>query len=184
MYLSIIAISIDFLGSAISLHGLYPDSTKVTDLSPQPMPTIVSQLCSLLGGISYDRHFLPDLANIFCLVQRLLKRDTPSTSTLTWSWPSRPLSRTSVIPPNVVFPDWNAAHDGSQNFGLYCDTGREGYGAILQHEQTNGSICPTTLSLVAPLVLMGRTDPFLNLKKVRLFGPSNAPVSTSSKLHL
>ncbi|CAB1096864.1 unnamed protein product [Ectocarpus sp. CCAP 1310/34] len=52
----------DFLGHTISPDGVRLNGAKVSALTKLPMPKDVKQLCSLLGGLSYYRKFLPNMA--------------------------------------------------------------------------------------------------------------------------
>ena len=70
---------ISFLGHAISPRGVTPDSKKVDALRKLPMPNNVSELRSLLGGLSYYRKFLPNLSRRLQPNTRLLKKDVPFT---------------------------------------------------------------------------------------------------------
>ena len=138
------ATSIDFLGYTISPNGLRPNAAKVTDLSRQPMPANISQLRSLLGGISYYRRFLPDLATRLRPIHRLLKRNTPFDFTPDMELLIKAILTDLSNPPVLVFPDWNAAQDGSRKFRLYCDASKDGFGATLEQEQSDGSVRPIT----------------------------------------
>lgn len=42
--------------------------------------------------------------------------------------------------PCLAFPAWNVAMDESTLLQLYCDACREGFGAILEHEQQGATI--------------------------------------------
>ncbi|CAB1099498.1 unnamed protein product [Ectocarpus sp. CCAP 1310/34] len=52
----------DFLGHTTSPDGVRPNGAKVSALTKMPMPRDVKQLRSLLGGLSYYRKFLPNMA--------------------------------------------------------------------------------------------------------------------------
>ena len=52
----------DFLGHTISPAGIRPNARKVAALTRMPMPSDLKQLWSLLGGLSYDRKSLADMA--------------------------------------------------------------------------------------------------------------------------
>ena len=56
------ATEISFVGHSVSGSGLRPDANKVSALVNMPAPKDVGQLRSLLGGLSYYRKFLPNLA--------------------------------------------------------------------------------------------------------------------------
>lgn len=52
----------DFLGHTISSEGVLPNARKVAALAKMPMPKDVKQLRSLMGGLSYYRRFLKNMA--------------------------------------------------------------------------------------------------------------------------
>ncbi|CAM9694348.1 unnamed protein product, partial [Sphacelaria rigidula] len=56
------ATKVEFLGHCITPEGRSPNLDKVAALSDMPMPRDISQLRSLLGGLSYYRQYLPNLA--------------------------------------------------------------------------------------------------------------------------
>ena len=68
---------INFLGQTISPRGVKPDAKKVDALRKLPMPNNITELRSLLGGLSYYRKFLPNLSKKLKSITRLLKKDVP-----------------------------------------------------------------------------------------------------------
>ena len=66
---------ISFLGHTISPRGVKPDAKNVDALRKLPMPNNVSELRSLLGGLSCYRKFLPNLSRRLQPITRLLKKD-------------------------------------------------------------------------------------------------------------
>ena len=56
------AARVDLLGHVISADGVRPNDDRVAALTRMPMPTGIKQLRSLLGGLSYYRKFLPNMA--------------------------------------------------------------------------------------------------------------------------
>ena len=56
------ATRVDFLGHVILADGVRPNDARVAALARMPMPTGIKQLRSLLGGLSYYRKFLPNMA--------------------------------------------------------------------------------------------------------------------------
>ena len=135
---------VTFLGHSISSAGVRPDPKKVEALNHMPMPSDVSQLRSLLGGLSYYRKFLPDLAKRLRPVTDLLKQRTPFRFTPEMEKLIRDLLRELTEPHVLAYPDWDAAIDGSRPFRLYCDACRDGFGATLEQQQPDGSIRPIT----------------------------------------
>lgn len=107
--------SIDFLGHTTTPAGLQPAASKVTTLPQMLMPTDVSQLRSVLGGISCYRYFLPDLSKRLRPLNNLLKIPrtgcTPEMAVLIRA------IRTELSNPLVfAFPGWDPAINGSRDF--------------------------------------------------------------------
>ena len=68
------AARVDFLGHVISADGVRPNDDRVAAPTPMPMPTDIKQLRSLLGGLSYYRKFLPNMAHHIRPITALLKK--------------------------------------------------------------------------------------------------------------
>ena len=68
------AARVDFLGHVISQDGLRPNDDKIAALAQMPMPRDIKQLRSLLGGLSYYRKFLPNIAKMRALNHVLTKK--------------------------------------------------------------------------------------------------------------
>ena len=62
---------------------------------------------------------------------------TPSMETI-----ARTLLEELSAPPVLVCPDWDAVGDNFRLLLLYCDASVDGFGATLEQEQKDGSICP------------------------------------------
>ena len=63
----------DFLGHVTSHDGVRPNKDKIAALTRMPMPTDIKQFRSSLGGLSYYREFLPNLAKRVRPITALLK---------------------------------------------------------------------------------------------------------------
>ena len=64
----------DFLGHTISPAGIRPNASKVAALTKMPTPSDLKQLRSILGGLSYYRKFLADMAKRVRSITSLLKQ--------------------------------------------------------------------------------------------------------------
>ena len=135
-----------FLGHTISPAGVRPNTSKFTALTKMPMPSDLKQLRSLLGGVSYYRNFMADMAKIIRPITSLLKQGVKFVLTTPMETIVRTLLEELPAPPVLVYPDWDAVADNSRPFLLYCDASIDGYGATLQQEQKDGSIRPIVLS--------------------------------------
>ena len=136
------AARVDFLGHVISADGVRPNDDRVAALTRMPMPTDIKQLRSLLGGLSYYRKFLPNMAHHIRPITALLKKGAAFDFTSAMEDTVRALLSELAAPPILVFPDWNAVIDTSRPFRLHCDASTAGLGATLKQEQPDGSIRP------------------------------------------
>ena len=101
------ATELDFLGHSISPAGLHPDTNKVRAMTEMPMPTNISQLRSLLGGLSYYRKFSSN-------AQRTLPR--PAAPKSHSRCPSRPPTRKPTLPTTVP-PSQTLYEEKNEHFG-------------------------------------------------------------------
>ena len=136
------AARVDVLGHVISTDGVRPNDDRVAALTRMPMPTDIKQLRSLLGGLSYYRKFLPNMARHIRPITAFLKKDVAFDFTSTMEDTVRALLAELAAPPVLVFPDWEAVIDTSRPFRLHCDASTAGLGATLEREQPDGSIRP------------------------------------------
>ena len=128
--------------------GVRPDDNKIATLTRMPMRKGIKKLCSLLGGLSYYRTFLPNVIKRVSTITALLMKGvtsgfTPSTEEET----VRALLTELSAPLMHVFTDWNDVIDKSRPFRLYCDASTDDLEAKLEQEQPDGSICPIVYSI-------------------------------------
>ena len=136
------AARVDFLGHVISQDGVRPNDDKIAALARMPMPRDIKQLRSLLGGLSYYRKFLPNMAKRVRPITALLKKGATFRFTPPMEEAVSALLAELAAPPILVFPDWDAVINKSRPFRLRCDASTDGLGATLEQEQTDGSIRP------------------------------------------
>ena len=136
------AARVDFLGHVISADDVRPNDDRVAALTRMPMPADITQLRSLLGGLSYYRKFLPNMARRIRPITALLKKDVAFDFTSTMEDAVRALLAELAAPPILVFSDWDAVIDTSRPFRLHCDARTAGLGATLEQEKSDGSIRP------------------------------------------
>ena len=99
------AARVDFLGHLIYEDGLRPNDDRVAALSRMPMPSDIKQLRSLLGGLSYYRKFLPDMARRIRPITALLKKGAKFDFTPDMEDTVRSLLAELAAPPILVYPN-------------------------------------------------------------------------------
>ena len=134
------AARVDFQGHVNSADGVRPNDDRVAALTRMPMPTDIKQLRSLLGGLSYYRKFLPNMAHHIRPTTALLKKGAAFDFTSAMEDTVCALLAELAASPILVFLDWDAVIDTSRPFRLHCDASTAGLGATLEQEQPDGSI--------------------------------------------
>ena len=145
------AARVEFLGHIISEDGVRPNDDKIAALTRLPMPRYIEQLRNLLGGLSYYRKFLPNMAKRVRPITVLLKKGATFGFTPSMEEAVCALLAELAAPPILVFPDWDAVIDKSRPFRLHCDASTDGLGATLEQEQPDGSIRPIVYTSRATL---------------------------------
>ena len=136
------AAHVDFWGHVILADGVRPNDARVAALARMPMPTDIKQLRSLVGGLSYYRKFLPNMAHHIRPVTALLKKGAAFEFTSATEDTVRTLLAELAAPSILVFPDRDAVIDTSRPFRFHFDASTAGLGATLEQEQPDGSIRP------------------------------------------
>ena len=63
-----------FLGFIVHHIGISVDPTKATTIATMKRPTMIKELKSLLGMVSYIKRFVPGLASVISELSKLLKK--------------------------------------------------------------------------------------------------------------
>ena len=134
---------VSFRDHTISLRDVKPNAKKADALRKLPiMPNNVSELRSLLGGLSYYRKFLPTLSRRLQQVTKLLIKGVYFAFTAEMETAIREILQVLTKPPLLVYPDFEAVRDGSRKFRLYCDASAADFGATLEQPQKDNTVWP------------------------------------------
>ncbi|CAB1112268.1 unnamed protein product [Ectocarpus sp. CCAP 1310/34] len=107
---TICATEAEILGHTISPDGVRPSGEILFALTKMPMPKDTKQLRALLGGLSYYRKFLPQMAKRIHPPTTLLKKNVKFEFTGSMESVVRQLLEELANPPVLVYPDWDAGH--------------------------------------------------------------------------
>ena len=99
------AARVDVLGHIISADGVRPHDDRVAALTRMHMPSDIKQLRSLLGGFSYYRKFLPNMARLIRPSTALFKKGAAFDFTSAVEDTVRAILAELAVPPILVFPD-------------------------------------------------------------------------------
>jgi hypothetical protein len=118
----------------IGEHDITMNDAKVEAIKVLPDPTNVSELRSILGFLSYYRHFIPGFSSLAAPMTKLLHKDQP------WNWDSDA---------QAAYRHLKRADDGQQGsvlrhvdkkrpLILHTDWSNHGIGAVLGQVDENG----------------------------------------------
>ena len=157
------AARVDFLGHVISADGVRPNDARVAALARMPMPTDINQLRSLLGGLSYYRKFLANMAHHIRPITALLKKGAAFDFTSAMEDTVRALPAELAALPILVFPDWDAV---MTRLGPSASIATPVPLASEPPSNKNSRMAPYALSSISaePPSTMSRTGPLWNSK--------------------
>jgi site-specific DNA-cytosine methylase len=125
---------VEYLGhNVIGEYGITMNDAKVEAIKVLPDPTNVSELRSILGFLSYYRHFIPGFSSLAAPMTKLLHKDQP------WDWGSeqqaayRHLKQLMTQPGRVLRPI-----DKNRPLILHTDWSNHGIGAVLGQVDDDG----------------------------------------------
>ena len=113
------------------------NAKKVAALTDMPLPRDIKQLRSLMGGLSYHRRFLKNMAKRVRPVTALLKKGAHFRLHEPHEGDCERTLAELAKPPILVFSDWDTVEDGSKPLLLCCDVSNDGLGATLEQKQTD-----------------------------------------------
>ena len=108
-----------------------------------PMPMDVNQVRALIGGTNYYRNFLPDLSKRLRPINSLLRKGVKFAFPPAMEKLVREILAELATPPIMVFPNWDAAADGSRPFHVYCDACIDGFGIVWALKHLRGYLWGT-----------------------------------------
>ena len=145
----------DFLGHSISPAGVRPNAENMSALIKMSMPQDLKQVRGLLGGVGYHRKLLRNLPKQIRPITSLLRKGVTFEFTPAMEVIVHEILTELTSPPILVFPDWDTVADGSCRFHVYCDAYIDGFGAAIEHEQSNGSVRPIACISTLPSIPRG-----------------------------
>jgi hypothetical protein len=125
---------VEYLGhNVVGTMGITMNEAKVEAIKTLPDPTNVPELRSILGFLTYYRHFIPGYAALSAPLSELLRKDRP------WEWGERQraayatLKREMTQPGLVLRPI-----DPSRPLVVHTDWSVHGIGAVLGQRDDHG----------------------------------------------
>ena len=124
-----------YLAHHISRRGILPSRENVRAMQEFPMPETYTQVCAFCGLVEHYRRFIKGFANIGCPLYDMLGKEVKMGLV---DLPPEAREAVTILKgkvqsaPVLVFPNFN------KPFLLETDASKEGLGAVLSQNQSNG----------------------------------------------
>jgi hypothetical protein len=119
---------VPFLGHMISKGGISVDPAKVKEIVGWKIPSLVTEVRSLLGLAGYYRRFIEGFSKIAKPMTSLLDKGKEFKWTHECQESFNQLRFKLMSPPILIMPDLQ------KGFDIYCDACRQGLGCVLMQE--------------------------------------------------
>jgi len=125
---------LEYLGYRFTKDGVTPTEEKIKAITEMRAPENVEELRAYLGYVNYYDRFLPNKAEIFSPVYRLLKKEVPFEWTAQCQAAMEEVKRILTAAPVLAF------YDANKPLVLTSDGSRKGIGAVLSHVDGNKEV--------------------------------------------
>jgi site-specific DNA-cytosine methylase len=126
---------VEYLGhNVVGEHGITMNDAKVGAIKVLPNPTNVSELRSILGFLSYYRHFIPGFSSLAAPMTELLQKDKP------WRWgPEQQQAYDHLKKEMSTEGRVLRRIDPKRELILHTDWSNHGIGAVLGQKDDDGN---------------------------------------------
>jgi transposase InsO family protein len=126
---------VEYLGhNVVAEHGITMNESKVEAIKVLPDPNNVSELRSILGFLSYYRHFIPGFSSIVAPMTKLLQLTEP------WRWQAEQADAYAAI--KKVMTTYGRVLrriDPNRELIMHTDWSNHGIGAVLGQKDDDGN---------------------------------------------
>ena len=124
--------SVEYLGHRVDKHGLYTVQEKVRAIVEAPHPKTVQELTSFLGLLNYYNKFIPNLAPLIHLLNKLLKHGVK------WEWSESCVTAIEMAKKGLISSPLLVHFNSKLPITLATDSSSYGLGAVLSHVLPHG----------------------------------------------
>ena len=128
---------VQHLGHVISRRGIQLTQEKVEAIRSAPTPTNVHQLKSFLGLLNFYSKFLPNSATRLAPLHLLLQKCQP------WSWGQAQRQAFEAAKHLLTSSALLAHYSEQKKLVVACDASSYGVGAVLSHQEPDGTEKPS-----------------------------------------
>jgi transposase InsO family protein len=118
---------VEYLGHRVNKDGLQCTSEKVEAIHNAPKPQNVSELRTYLGMVTYYQKFIPNLADKFAPLYKLLRDDSE------WEWTVECDKAIEEVKKCLTGDSVLVHYDGKLPITLATDASPHGIGAVISH---------------------------------------------------
>jgi transposase InsO family protein len=126
---------VEYLGhNVVGTHGITMNEAKVEAIKTLPDPRNVPELRSILGFLTYYRHFIPGFSAIASPLTELLRKETP------WKWGETQRAAYATLKHEMTKPGCVLRPvDPNRPLILHTDWSVHGIGAVLGQQDDDGN---------------------------------------------
>ena len=132
--------SVQYLGVTIDTEGTHPNKDKVRAIQEAPAPTSVKELKAFLGLLNYYSKFLHNISSVLAPLYKLLKKGVK------WHWGKEQETAFKEAKRVLISQKVLIHYDARKPLILACDASPVGIGAVLSHQENDGSERPIALA--------------------------------------
>ena len=118
---------VEYLGHKVSEAGLQCTNEKIEAIQNAPKPQNVSELRTYLGMVTYYQKFIPNLADKFAPLYKLLKSECE------WNWTDECDKAVNEVKECLTSEHVLVHYDGKLPITLATDASPQGIGAVISH---------------------------------------------------
>ncbi|GJZ92653.1 putative reverse transcriptase domain-containing protein [Tanacetum coccineum] len=116
---------VQFLGHVVSRDGIYVDPSKVESVKNWKTPESSTEIRSFLGLAGYYRRFIENFSKIAKPLTLLTQKNN------TYVWGDKKDEAFRILKEKLCHAPVLALPDGPDDFVVYCDASKQGFGCVL-----------------------------------------------------
>ncbi|KAJ0888622.1 putative nucleotidyltransferase, Ribonuclease H [Helianthus annuus] len=120
---------VQFLGHLVNHEGIHVDPTKIGAITKWKVPESPTEVRSFLGLAGYYRQFIRDFSRIAIPLTKL------TCKSVKFEWGPKQEEAFRILKQRLTNAPMLALPEGTEDFIVYCDASKLGYGCVLMQRQ-------------------------------------------------
>ncbi|KAJ0525818.1 putative nucleotidyltransferase, Ribonuclease H [Helianthus annuus] len=120
---------VQFLGHLVNHEGIHVDPTKIEAITKWKVPELPTEVRSFFGLAGYYRRFIQDFSRIVIPLNKL------TCKSVKFEWGLKQEEALKVLKQRLTNAPILALPEGTEDFIVYCDASKLGFGCVLMQRQ-------------------------------------------------